>query len=749
MSSIASSNTVSLASTPQPEGSLETHPLATVNESCALQHLCNTYLGEAQPRSIREAALAAVQKNQNGQLSAEGLSEFFAGLFEIGAESQELVAELVAWLAKLTKGLRYWGQLGFHSYEDYLVSIDPLGKVQEIIEIHERTLKRKNGSEKAIRGCWEGAPELVELLDKTDSEERWRKFTLLAKATAHAPELAKYCLNMTILARLQGGKRGKGATRRATGDDFKKAAEMARGLDRGKKAWERKVYTGIGVLGLTLCQGMLVPGQKSSGPGGPPAPVASRSPDSSPYGTATIGSVSPEPSVADTVGSTAEFADTVRPTAEPAEPTEPAVDGPAAVGRAIDGLHRSAAARRKVAAPRRGTCTPPPETENETTESADTVRSTAESAEPTGPAVDGPAAVGRAIDGLRRPAVARRKVTAPHRGTSTPPPETENETAEPHSAQESPSVGSEPPKPPVEPRTPPNPEGDAAAAPGEPENPYERTVTDATKSQYSVEGAQPMASSEQLLTELSGGVEAQWGAWEEMVLEGGIVWLLEKDPEVAEILSEEREIYRHHLDVEPNEVRLSLFQQALRQDPGSYALAVACLKDYNPRLVATLLKGEGLVCAEAELGHGFGDLRFASSGSSATGRRLTVEWVAVSRDGKRVTGKKGTSPWVRQATAQASVVEGLKATVMLRPASMVGAALLGQRTWLDPGARMESNLVLGADRDVARAHIRRIRCCILEEIKRAHQDRILVEEYWYGRGSYFCSGRPEKRARLE
>ena len=61
-----------------------------------------------------------------------------------------------------------------------------------------------------------------------------------------------------------------------------------------------------------------------------------------------------------------------------------------------------------------------------------------------------------------------------------------------------------------------------------------------------------------------------------LVIPRGANWLLEQDADVVKILAQERQIYQHHLGVDPSQVPTSLFQQALRQDPGLYALAVAC-----------------------------------------------------------------------------------------------------------------------------------------------------------------------------
>ena len=58
-----------------------------------------------------------------------------------------------------------------------------------------------------------------------------------------------------------------------------------------------------------------------------------------------------------------------------------------------------------------------------------------------------------------------------------------------------------------------------------------------------------------------------WKSTEEIVTEGGLDWLLFVDVEVATILRRERLMYLEHYGREPLEVRTSLANQALRQDP--------------------------------------------------------------------------------------------------------------------------------------------------------------------------------------
>ena len=63
---------------------------------------------------------------------------------------------------------------------------------------------------------------------------------------------------------------------------------------------------------------------------------------------------------------------------------------------------------------------------------------------------------------------------------------------------------------------------------------------------------------------VTGNRENMWPKSGKIVILGGAEWLLHQDPFVAEILAQEREVYQHHLRVDPTQVRTSLFQQALR-----------------------------------------------------------------------------------------------------------------------------------------------------------------------------------------
>ena len=115
----------------------------------------------------------------------------------------------------------------------------------------------------------------------------------------------------------------------------------------------------------------------------------------------------------------------------------------------------------------------------------------------------------------------------------------------------------------------------------------------------------------QLMGELSKGQTAKWKSAQEIVVEGGLDWLLSADVEVATILRRERLMYAQHSGREPLEVRMSLANQALRQDPALYALAAYCLSNGNTRLITLPIDDSHVaLCAEVQLSAGKGDVIF-------------------------------------------------------------------------------------------------------------------------------------------
>ena len=68
-----------------------------------------------------------------------------------------------------------------------------------MVTLHENTLRRKRIAESQIQRAWDGVSELRELAAVQHGEDRWGNLAALAKAAVRAPDLAKYCLNKTLL----------------------------------------------------------------------------------------------------------------------------------------------------------------------------------------------------------------------------------------------------------------------------------------------------------------------------------------------------------------------------------------------------------------------------------------------------------------------------------------------------------------------------------------------------------------------
>ena len=269
-----------------------------------------------------------------------------------------------------------------------------------------------------------------------------------------------------------------------------------------------------------------------------------------------------------------------------------------------------------------------------------------------------------------------------------------------------------------------------------------------------------MASIAELLKELSGGSGLRWEQTQEMYLQGGLNWLLRDDPEVVEMLRNERDMYNHHKR-ELCDTGMSLANQAARQDPGLYALAVACLGTGNHRLVTSPCKGEGAIVAEVLLDDPEADIRIATQPSAPGGRRLTVEWSAMSDDGKSVKGR-ATSSWGRYVVLSLSTWQEVDrgTTVRVRDINSLAAALLCRQSWDHPSVLRVCSILFGKDRNAARTIIQSARQSILGQLKIAYRELERTEKFWYGQKKSFFATRkrpadntqdanqPDKRARL-
>ena len=104
-----------------------------------------------------------------------------------------------------------------------------------MIDSYQDTVRRKTNAIDTVHECWSASPELLELAAANEGAGKWRSLASLARATDGAPEVAKYCLNKALLARLpsQYGKAGRGAAKSSgfTRPDFIEARKMAVTMD--------------------------------------------------------------------------------------------------------------------------------------------------------------------------------------------------------------------------------------------------------------------------------------------------------------------------------------------------------------------------------------------------------------------------------------------------------------------------------------------------------------------------------------
>ena len=119
----------------------------------------------------------------------------------------------------------------------------------------------------------------------------------------------------------------------------------------------------------------------------------------------------------------------------------------------------------------------------------------------------------------------------------------------------------------------------------------------------------------------------------------------------------------------------------------------------------------------------------------------------MSKDRTRVTGKGGSSRWARQAAAQASFsTNGFLISGLLRPVSFyrLPAALLGASVH---GRTLEFvwkvRYFFGVDREMAGQYVANMRQAILKELKAAYHKIEIIEEFSYGKYSYFRESGPE------
>lgn len=91
---------------------------------------------------------------------------------------------------------------------------------------------------------WVLVRKLLKLVAASEGEGKWRSFASLAEATDRAPEVAKYCLSLTMLTRVQCGKTGRGATKSFISPDFIAAKRKAETIEWAARPWDKEDYEG-------------------------------------------------------------------------------------------------------------------------------------------------------------------------------------------------------------------------------------------------------------------------------------------------------------------------------------------------------------------------------------------------------------------------------------------------------------------------------------------------------------------------
>ena len=248
------------ASATRPKRILRSGANKVVND--AFLALCDTYLGKGRPRTMQDIAKAVMGRYDGGALTAKQLADFISAFYEAIGDLQDASHEQAAWLSSMERKKDHWGKLGYKEYEDYLAAIDPHGKARAMIDMHRQTVRRKTNAIYAVEQCWAHSPELQELVSADEGEGKWMSLASLARATDRVPEVAKYCLNKVLLARLQRNTAGR---RFFSAPDFIEARKMASTIDWTARPWDREDYERISHYSLKLYRGVLLPKTKYPG----------------------------------------------------------------------------------------------------------------------------------------------------------------------------------------------------------------------------------------------------------------------------------------------------------------------------------------------------------------------------------------------------------------------------------------------------------------------------------------------------
>ena len=221
-----------------------------------------------------------------------------------------------------------------------------------------------------------------------------------------------------------------------------------------------------------------------------------------------------------------------------------------------------------------------------------------------------------------------------------------------------------------------------------------------------------------------------------MVVDGFTDWLLVEDPEVRKIARLEQAMYRHHFGESAGTIPWSIVQQAMQQDPGLYALAVATHPSGRATLVTHSLP-TGATQYHAEVSLIGGDLRvaFARPEGGLQGPRVSTGWVAL-RGSRRSHADSELGSWESLALLSTRTAE-FPAFVRLQAVSALGGACICARRLDEPEVQKEIEIILGEDRRRAARFVAEVRGKIIAEVKSAHQRSESLERYWYGEDSFY------------
>ena len=621
-----------------------------------------------------------------------------SALYEAIGEHQDASKEQVAWLSSMERKMDHWKMLGYFEYEDYLAAIDPHEKARKMIASHKDTARRKSNAIDTVHECWSGSPELLELVAANEGLGKWMGLASLAKATDRAPEVAKYCLNLAILARIQCKKSGRGATSFFTGPDFIEAKKMATTIDWATRPWDKEYYEQVSDYPLKMYRGLVLPKTKYPG-----KEDRRRTCQIDPLETqdATVAAASASGRSSTQSQSLSQLA------SEDTAATSASADGLSATQRLAAILDTSSGSALSRAISVSSSSVSPSE-RGRPSSKRHTPR--CEVAPAPCPAAPAPCP---APTPAPAPCPPPTPAPAPRRRISAVDPETDNEEED-----------GRPPLATVVSRT-------------------QRKEQAAFRAKFGISDPElpPTAGAISLrgaLEEVTGGRKKEWYQKKEIHLPGCLDWLLKDDKEVVEMLSHERRLINHHHcdDSEPWESPMSLAHQAARQDPGMYLIALSCLKTTS--VVSVPFQNEGSLFVELDLDDPAGSTRVARRPSTPSGRRLSLAWAGVSEDGAHIEGS--TKSWGKYVVGHARAGLGNAASIVrVRSASVLGSAMLCQGSFLSPAVGHAITIVAGEDRALARDFIQRTRGEILRQLKIAFRELIMAGQFIHQGVSYYAN----------